>query len=122
MPLVARRQRLGAANHPQLVRRDRDVLRPFLERMRTEGPDFLQRNVELTEKVRRTLVDLDGIEKELKKAAKAIDAASGLTTKYRIRLQIPCDHKSTSRKVPTHQERGLSHERLVHKLGFARNQ
>jgi hypothetical protein len=34
----------------QWLRRDLDVLRPLLERMRTEGVDFLQKNVALSEK------------------------------------------------------------------------
>ena len=59
--------------------RDLEVLKPLFERMRTEGPDFLQRNSALAEEIRRTFADLDEVEKELKKAAKAIDAASGLT-------------------------------------------
>ena len=71
--------------------RDLEVLKPIFERMRTEGADFLQRNSALAEEVRRTFVDLDEIEKELKKAAKAIEAASGLTAKYRARLQALCD-------------------------------
>ena len=58
--------------------------------MRTEGPDFLQRNAALGTEIRRTLTDIDGIEKELGKAAKAIDSATGLTAKYRIRLQGLC--------------------------------
>ena len=71
--------------------RDLEVLKPVFERMRTEGPDFLQRNSALAEEIRRTFVDLDEIEKELKKAAKAVEAASGLTVKYRSRLQALCD-------------------------------
>jgi hypothetical protein len=71
-------------------RRDLDVLRPVLERMRTEGADFLQKNAALADEVRRTLVDLDEVEKELKKAAKSIELACGLTSKYRTRLQAPC--------------------------------
>jgi hypothetical protein len=35
--------------------------------MRIEGPDFLQHNAALGEEIRRTLVDLDEVEKELKK-------------------------------------------------------
>jgi hypothetical protein len=73
------------------LRRDLDVLRPLLERMRVEGADFLQKNAALAEEVRRTLVDLDEVDKELKKAARAVDAAAGLTTKYRVRLQVLCD-------------------------------
>ena len=60
--------------------------------MRIEGPDFLQKNAALADEVRRTLVDLDEMEKELKKAAKAIDTAAGLTGKYRVRLQSLCEH------------------------------
>ena len=72
--------------------RDLEVLKPVFERMRTEGPNFLQRNSALAEEIRRTFVDLDEVEKELKKAAKAIDVVSGLTAKYRARLQALCDH------------------------------
>ena len=79
--------------------RDLEVLRPVFERMRTEGPDFLQRNSALAEEVRRTFVDLDEVEKELSKASRAIDAASCLTAKYRGRLQLVCDN-ATARKMP----------------------
>ena len=72
--------------------RDLEVLKPVFERMRTEGPDFLQKNSALAEEIRRTFVDLDEVEKELKKAAKAINTAAGLTTKYRGRLQELCDN------------------------------
>jgi hypothetical protein len=72
--------------------RDLEVLKPVFERMRTEGPDFLQRNSALAEEICRTFVDLDEVEKELKKAAKAIEAVSALTAKYRSRLQALCDH------------------------------
>jgi hypothetical protein len=71
-----------------------------------EGADFLQRNVALAEEIRRTLVDLDEIEKELKKAAKAIDAASGLTTKYRSRLRALCDSSGTQKKMPERHQVG----------------
>jgi hypothetical protein len=72
--------------------RDLEVLKPVFERMRTEGPDFLQRNSALAEEVRRTFVDLDEVEKELKKAAKAIEMASGMTVKHRARVQALCDN------------------------------
>ncbi len=55
----------------QWLPRDLEVLKPLLERMRTEGPDFLQRNAALAEEVRRTFADIDAIEKELGKASKA---------------------------------------------------
>ncbi len=45
-----------------------EVLRPVFERMHAEGPDFLQRNAALADEVRRTLVDLDEIQSQLKKA------------------------------------------------------
>ena len=48
--------------------RDLEVLEPVFERMRTEGPDFLQRNSALAEEIRRTFIDLDEVEKELKRA------------------------------------------------------
>ena len=70
--------------------RDLEVLKPVFERMRTEGADFLQKNSALAEEVRRTFVDLDEIEKELKKASKAVETASGMTVKYRTRLQVLC--------------------------------
>ena len=70
--------------------RDLEVLKPVFERMRTEGPNFLERNSALAEEVRRTFVDLDDVDKELRKAAKAIDTVSGLTAKYRARLQTLC--------------------------------
>jgi hypothetical protein len=72
--------------------RDLEVLKPVFERMRTEGPNFLQRNSALAEEVRRTFVDLDEVEKELRKAAKAIEAASGLTVKHKARVQELCDN------------------------------
>jgi hypothetical protein len=80
--------------------RDLEVLKPVFERMRTEGPNFLQRNSVLAEEIRRTFVDLDEVEKELKKAAKAIDAVSDLTAKYRSRLQALCDTAASPKVAP----------------------
>jgi hypothetical protein len=92
------------------LRRDLDVLRPLLERMRTEGTDFLQNNAALGEEVRRTLVDLDEVEKELKKAAKSIDAAAGLTSKYRVRLRGLCDNTGAQKKMSQRQDgSGIAH-------------
>ncbi len=85
------------------LRRDLDVLRPFLEKMRTGGADFLQKNAALGEEIRCTLVDLDEVEKELKKATRAIDAASGLTSKYRVRLQSLCESAVAKQIVPSRQ-------------------
>jgi hypothetical protein len=59
--------------------------------MRTQGSDFLDKNAVLAEEIRRTFADLDRVECELKKAAKAIGAATGLVGKYRGRLQELCE-------------------------------
>jgi hypothetical protein len=92
------------------VRRDLDVLRPLLDRMRTEGADFLKRNGVLADEIRRTLVDLDRIEGELKKASKSIIAATGLVTKYQDRLQSLCDTATPQKIMPAPQldDRGLA--------------
>jgi hypothetical protein len=71
--------------------RDLEVLRPVFERMRAEGPDFLQRNAALSDEVRRTFVDIDEIEGQLNKAGTAIEKAQALTAKYRARLAGLCD-------------------------------
>jgi len=71
--------------------RDLEVLKSVFERMRVEGADFLQKNSALAEEVRRTFVELDGIESELKKAAKAVEAAAAMTMKYRTKLQTLCE-------------------------------
>jgi hypothetical protein len=81
------------------LRRDLDVLRPLLERMRVEGADFLQKNSALADEVRRSLVDLDEVEKELKKAVKAIDAAALFTSKYKLRLHSLCDHTEAQKRT-----------------------
>jgi hypothetical protein len=86
--------------------RDLEVLKPVFERMRTEGPQFLQKNSALAEEVRRTFVDLDEVEKYLKKAAQAIDSASGLTTKYRARLQGLCDTAASAKVAPKSERNG----------------
>jgi hypothetical protein len=86
--------------------RDLEVLKPVFERMRTEGADFLQRNSALGEEVRRTFVDLDEIERELKKAAKAIDTVSDLTAKYRGRLQALCDTAASMKVAPKTEQDG----------------
>ena len=77
--LLDREQRWGQQDGVWVLRttrhwlpRDLEVLKPVFERMRTEGPNFLQRNSALAEEICRTFVDLDEVEKELKKAAKAM--------------------------------------------------
>ena len=82
--------------------RDLEVLRPVFERMRAEGPDFLQRNAALADEVRRTFTDIDEIEGHLKKAETAIGKAQALTTKYRSRLTGLCDTAA----APRHQVQG----------------
>jgi hypothetical protein len=72
------------------VSRDLDVLRPIVDQMRTSGPDFLRKNAVLAEEVRRTLADIDEIERELRKAAKSIDAVKGMCLAYKERLQKLC--------------------------------
>jgi len=71
--------------------RDLEVLRPVFERMRAEGPGFLQKNASLAAEVRRTLADMDEIEGQLGKAGAAIGKAQALTAKYRARLAGLCD-------------------------------
>jgi hypothetical protein len=75
----------------QWLPRDLDILKPVLERMRTEGPDFLEKNTALAEQVRRSFVDIDEMEKELKKAARAIDTAKILAMNHKTRLLGLCD-------------------------------
>ncbi len=77
--------------------RDLEVLRPVFERMRADGPDFLQRNAALANEVQRTFVDIDEIEGQLNKAETAIGKAQALTTKYRSRLTGLCDNAAASR-------------------------
>lgn len=87
----------------QWLPRDLDVLKPLFERMRLQGSDFLDKNVALAEEVRRTFADLDRVESELKKAAKAIASASGLVAKYRGRLQELCDNAANTRMPPARE-------------------
>ena len=80
--------------------RDLEVLRPVFERMRAEGPDFLQRNAALAAEVRRTFVDIDEIGGQLKKAGTAIEKAQALTAKYRTRLTGLCDSAAAGQIMP----------------------
>ena len=82
--------------------RDLEVLKPVFERMRTQGSDFLDKNGALADEVRRTFGDIDRIESDLKKAAKAIGSASGLVSKYRGRLESLCEN-ATAHKLPPQQ-------------------
>ena len=80
--------------------RDLEVLKPVFERMGVEGADFLQKNAALGEEIRRTFVDLDEIEKELKKAGTAIEKAKTATANYHTRLSGLCDGAAQGRKPP----------------------
>src|SRR5258708_25745920 len=75
----------------QWLPRDLDLLRPIFDRMRTEGPDFLNANLCLAEEIRLSLTEIDAIEEELMNASKAIASASGLVAKYKTRLGQMCD-------------------------------
>jgi len=90
----------------QWLPRDLEVLKPVFERMRTEGADFFQKNSALEEEVRRTFVDLDEVERELKKAAKAIETVSIMTAKYRERLRELCDTAAAAKIDPKPEHDG----------------
>ena len=109
---VDRQRRWGLEDGVWLLRtarawlpRDLEVLRPVFERMRTEGPGFLQRNAALGDEVRRTLMDIDEIEMQLKKAETAIGKAQALTAKYRARLSGLCDSGAAGGKMPSKRQR-----------------
>lgn len=87
----------------QSLPRDLDVLKVIFESMRLHGSDFLERNAALSDEIRRTFADIDRIESDLKKAAKAISSVSGLVTKYRGRLQELCE-SAVGRKMPAGSE------------------
>ncbi len=74
--------------------RDLEILKPLLERMRVEGPDFLERNADLAREVKRSFEDLDKLDVELNRASRAIEASKALVVKYRDRLQALCDASS----------------------------
>jgi hypothetical protein len=82
------------------LQRDLEVLKPVFERMRVEGADFLQKNAALAEEIRRTFVDLNEIDKELRKAGSAIEKAHTMTAKYHTRLSGLCDGAHSGKKPP----------------------
>ena len=88
----------------QWIVRDLDLLKPIFERMRVEGFDLLERNAVLAEELRRTFPEIDRIEKELGKAAKAIQSVSVLVVRYKERLRGVCD-SSACRGLATAPER-----------------
>jgi len=84
----------------QWVPRDLEMLRPVFERLHVEGVGFLNKNVALAAEIRRSLSDLDGIENELKKAARTIQSVSALVAKYRERVHALCKQASASKMPP----------------------
>ncbi len=55
----------------------------------------------LAEELRRTFTEIDRIEKELGKAAKAIQSVSALVVRYRVRLRDLCETAISAKKKPT---------------------
>jgi hypothetical protein len=86
--------------------RDLDLLKPIFERMRVQGFDLLDRNAVLAEELRRMFPEIDRIEKELGKAAKAIQSVSVLVVRYRERLRDLCDTASNAKVAPKPERDG----------------
>jgi predicted nuclease with TOPRIM domain len=84
----------------QWIVRDLDVLKPIFERMREQGFDLLEKNAVLANELRRTFPEIDRIEKELGKAAKAIQSASVMVVRYRERLRDLCDSAANTKIAP----------------------
>jgi hypothetical protein len=84
----------------QWIVRDLDLLKPIFERMRVQGFDLLDRNAVLADELRRTFPEIDRIEKELGKAAKAIQSISTLVVRYRERLRSLSDAASSAKIAP----------------------
>jgi hypothetical protein len=87
----------------QWIVRDLDLLKPIFERMRVQGFDLLEKNAVLADELRRTFPEIDRIERELGKAAKAIQSISTLVVRYRDRLRELCD-TATSEKIASKPE------------------
>jgi len=90
----------------QWLARDLDVLKPIFERMRVAGFDLLERNAALAEELRRTFPEIDRIEKELGKAAKAIQSVSALVVRFRERLRELCDTAASAKIAPKPERDG----------------
>ncbi len=88
----------------QWLARDLDLLKPIFERMRVHGVDLLDRNTLVADELRRTFPEIDRMEKEIGKAAKAIQSVSALVVRYRDRLRELCDSVANT-KVPSKSER-----------------
>lgn len=85
----------------QWIVRDLDLLKPIFERMRAQGFDVLEKNAALSEELRRTFPEIDRIEKELGKVAKAIQSVSALVVRYRDRLRDLCETAISTTKEPS---------------------
>jgi hypothetical protein len=90
----------------QWLPRDLDVLKPVFERMRVQGFDLLEKNAVLAEELRRTFPEIDRIEKELGKAAKAIQSVSALVLRYKERLRELCEVSTTATLDPKRERDG----------------
>jgi hypothetical protein len=82
----------------QWLARDLDLLKPIFERMRVQGFDLLEKNAVLAGELRRSFPEIDRIEKELRKAAKAIQSVSALVGRYRERLHDLCETTMSTKK------------------------
>ncbi|MGB6734151.1 MAG: hypothetical protein WBE55_00120 [Candidatus Sulfotelmatobacter sp.] len=91
----------------QWLARDLDLLKPIFDRMRVHGVDLLDRNTLVADELRRTFPEIDRMEKEIGKAAKAIQSVSALVVRYRDRLRELCDSVANT-KVPSKSERDRS--------------
>jgi len=96
----------------QWIVRDLDLLKPIFERMRVQGFNLLDGNAVLAEELRRTFPEIDRIEKELGKAAKAIQSISALVVRYRERLREVCD-AAASAKIDAKPHRDLDDRRTA---------
>jgi hypothetical protein len=95
----------------QWIVRDLDLLKPIFERMRVQGFDLLDRNAVLAEELRRTFPEIDRIERELGRAAKAIQSVAVLVVRYRERLGEVCD--AVSAKIAPTTEQDVSVRKTV---------
>jgi hypothetical protein len=85
----------------QWLARDLDLLKPIFERMRVQGFDLLEKNAVLAGELRRSFPEIDRIERELGKAAKAIQSVSALVVRYRDRLRDLCETAISTKKEPS---------------------
>ena len=90
----------------QWIARDVHLLKPICEQMRVQGFDLLEKNAALAEELRRTFPEIDRIEKELGKAAKAIQSVSALVVRYRERLRDLCDAAGGQKITPKSERDG----------------